>query len=145
MNIVKIFYYRHFASNWWTLIKNKNIWIPWHVNCRICVYLNEKQTKSSNTFQYKFNSFERLEKALKRLTAFKKSTVPKKLIVFKSNKRITKIKTSQKEKKKIRSIKKDEENNNDDDETYEIDEAYETDEDNKYYNKITNINESEEE
>ncbi|CAG8454715.1 133_t:CDS:2 [Diversispora eburnea] len=42
-NIVKTFHYGHFASNWWTLIKNKNIWIPWRVNCRICVNLNEKE------------------------------------------------------------------------------------------------------
>jgi hypothetical protein len=42
-NIVKTLHYGHFASNWWTFIKNKNIWIPWRVNCRICVDLNEKQ------------------------------------------------------------------------------------------------------
>ncbi|RHZ82620.1 hypothetical protein Glove_107g3 [Diversispora epigaea] len=37
-NIVKTLHYGHFASNWWTLIKNKNIWIPWCINCRICVF-----------------------------------------------------------------------------------------------------------
>ncbi|RHZ76132.1 hypothetical protein Glove_203g37 [Diversispora epigaea] len=42
-NIVKTFHYEHFASNWWAFIKKKNIWIPWRVNCCVCVDINEKQ------------------------------------------------------------------------------------------------------
>ncbi|RIB11169.1 hypothetical protein C2G38_2042901 [Gigaspora rosea] len=42
-NIVKTLHYEHFASKWWALIKNKNLWIPWHINCRIRIEINEKQ------------------------------------------------------------------------------------------------------
>lgn len=42
-NIIKTLNYGHFASNWWAFIKTKNLWIPWRVNCRICVKLNEEQ------------------------------------------------------------------------------------------------------
>ncbi|RHZ84364.1 hypothetical protein Glove_82g22 [Diversispora epigaea] len=105
------------------------------------------QIYKSPGFEYEFNSPERLEVTPKRLAASKKSAVPERPAASRSNKRITEIETSQKEKKKIRSIKKDEENDDDDDEAdegvkaYEANEAYETDEGDEYYNEIINIDE----
>jgi hypothetical protein len=42
-NIVKTLHYGHFALNWWTFIKKKNIFLPWRVNCRMRVEINETQ------------------------------------------------------------------------------------------------------
>lgn len=42
-NIVESLHYGHFALNWWTFIQKKNLFLPWHVNCRMCVEINEKQ------------------------------------------------------------------------------------------------------
>ncbi|RHZ89297.1 hypothetical protein Glove_16g135 [Diversispora epigaea] len=123
---------------------------------------NLNKIENNESFEYEFDSPERLEHqetfrgfpdevALKRLAAPKKSAVPERPAAPRSNKRITEIETSRKEKKKIRSIKKDEENNDDNDEAdegdkaYEANETYETDEGDKYYNEIINIDESEEE
>ncbi|RHZ50540.1 hypothetical protein Glove_495g54 [Diversispora epigaea] len=112
---------------------------------------NLNKIENNESFEYESNSPERLEVIPKRLAASKKSTVPERPAAPRSNKRITEIETSRKEKKKIRSIRKDEENDDDDDEAdegdkaYEANEAYETDEGDEYYNKIININESEEE
>ncbi|RHZ71632.1 hypothetical protein Glove_256g100 [Diversispora epigaea] len=81
----------------------------------------------------------------------KNLVIPERPTAPRSNKKITEIETSRKEKKKIRSIRKDEENYDDDDEAdesdkaYEANEAYETDEGDEYYNEIINIDESEEE
>ncbi|RHZ84575.1 hypothetical protein Glove_79g141 [Diversispora epigaea] len=106
---------------------------------------------TTDCFEYESDSPERLEVTPKRLAAPKKSAVSERPTAPRSNKRITEIETSRKEKKKIRSIRKDEENNNDDDEAdegdkaYEANEAYETDEGDEYYNEIINIDESEEE
>ncbi|RHZ77426.1 hypothetical protein Glove_179g3 [Diversispora epigaea] len=92
-----------------------------------------------------------VKKVLKKLAAFKKSAVPKRLAAPKSNKRIIEIETLQKEKTKIKSIRKDKKNDGNDDETdkgneaYEANEAYETDEGDEYYNEIINIDKSKEE
>ncbi|RHZ57126.1 hypothetical protein Glove_393g4 [Diversispora epigaea] len=112
---------------------------------------NLNKIENNESFEYESNSPERLEVAPKRLAAPKKSAVPERPAAPRSNKRITEIETSRKEKKKIRSIRKDEENDDNDDEAdegnkaYEANEAYETDEGDKYYNEIINIDESEEE
>jgi len=42
-NILESYHYGHFASNWWAFIRKKNLWIPWRINCRVCVNLNSKQ------------------------------------------------------------------------------------------------------
>ncbi|RHZ82377.1 hypothetical protein Glove_109g230 [Diversispora epigaea] len=79
----------------------------------------------------------------------KKPTVPERPAALKSDKRITKTKTLQKENKKIRSIRKDEESDSNDDkadegnEVYKVNEAYEANKANKsdeYQNKIIKIN-----
>ncbi|RHZ47708.1 hypothetical protein Glove_571g5 [Diversispora epigaea] len=112
---------------------------------------NLNKIENNESFEYESDSPERLEVAPKRLAAPKKSAVPERPAAPRSNKRITEIETSRKEKKKIRSIRKDEENDDDDDEAdegdkaYEANEAYETDEGDEYYNEIINIDESEEE
>ncbi|RHZ89020.1 hypothetical protein Glove_19g104 [Diversispora epigaea] len=112
---------------------------------------NLNKIENNESFEYKSDSPERLEVTLKRLAASKKSAVPERPAAPRSNKRITEIETSRKEKKKIRSIKKDEENDDDDDEAdegdkaYEANETYKTDEGDEYYNEIINIDESEEE
>ncbi|RHZ76108.1 hypothetical protein Glove_203g2 [Diversispora epigaea] len=91
----------------------------------------------------------KIKEAPKRLAALKKLTVPKRPTTLRSNKRITKIETSRKEKKKIRSIRKDEKNDDNNDETnesdkvYKVNEAYEIDEGDEYHNEIINIDESE--
>ncbi|RHZ57139.1 hypothetical protein Glove_393g51 [Diversispora epigaea] len=111
---------------------------------------SKNKIENNESFEYESDSPERLEVTPKRLVAPKKSAVPEKPTAPRSNKRITEIETSQKEKKKIRSIRKDEENNNNDDEAdegdkaYKANEAYETDEGDEYYNEIINIDESEE-
>ncbi|RHZ64086.1 hypothetical protein Glove_326g217 [Diversispora epigaea] len=117
------------------------------------VWLKKKNIPNlqSPGFEYESDSPERLEVAPKRLAAPKKAAVPERPAAPRSNKRITEIETSRKEKKKIRSIRKDDENDDDDDEAdegdkaYEANETYETDEGDKYYNEIINIDESEEE
>ncbi|RHZ78430.1 hypothetical protein Glove_165g50 [Diversispora epigaea] len=112
---------------------------------------NLNKIENNESFEYESDSPERLEVAPKRLAASKKSAVPERLAAPRSNKRITEIETSRKEKKKIRSIRKDDENDDDDDEAdegdkaYEANETYETDEGDEYYNEIINIDESEEE
>ncbi|RHZ83404.1 hypothetical protein Glove_95g81 [Diversispora epigaea] len=116
-----------------------------------CVY---NKIENNESFEYESDSLEKLEVISKRLAAPKKSAVPERPAASKSNKRITEIETSRKEKKKIRSIRKDEENDdnnneaNESDKVYEANktnEAYETDEGNEYYNEIINIDKSEEE
>src|SRR5688572_17281212 len=42
-NIVETLHYGHFALNWWTFIQKKNLFLPWRVNCRMSVKINEKQ------------------------------------------------------------------------------------------------------
>ncbi|RHZ88666.1 hypothetical protein Glove_21g122 [Diversispora epigaea] len=112
---------------------------------------NLNKIENNESFEYESDSPERLEVAPKRLAASKKSAVPERPAAPRSNKRITEIETSRKEKKKIRSIRKDDENDDDDDEAdegdkaYEANETYETDEGDEYYNEIINIDESEEE
>ncbi|RHZ69466.1 hypothetical protein Glove_283g9 [Diversispora epigaea] len=112
---------------------------------------NLNKIENNESFEYESDSPERLEVAPKRLAAPKKSAVPERPAAPRSNKRITEIETSRKEKKKIRSIRKDDENDDDDDEAdegdkaYEANETYETDEGDEYYNEIINIDESEEE
>ncbi|RHZ76102.1 hypothetical protein Glove_203g24 [Diversispora epigaea] len=112
---------------------------------------NLNKIENNENFEYESDSSERLEVAPKRLAAPKKSAVPERPAAPRSNKRITEIETSRKEKKKIRSIRKDNENDDDDDEAdegdkaYEANETYETDEGDEYYNEIINIDESEEE
>ncbi|RHZ48070.1 hypothetical protein Glove_561g6 [Diversispora epigaea] len=103
--------------------------------------IKNNKIENNESFEYKFNSPERLKEASKRLAAFKKSAVPERPAVSRSNKKITEIKTSRKEKKKIKSIRKDEENDNDNkagkgDEVYKANETYETDEGNEYHNEI---------
>ena len=39
-SIVETLHYGHFALNWWTFIQKKNLFLPWRVNCRICVEIN---------------------------------------------------------------------------------------------------------
>ncbi|RHZ75993.1 hypothetical protein Glove_208g10 [Diversispora epigaea] len=113
--------------------------------------IKNNKIENNESFEYESDSPERLEVAPKRLAAPKKSAVPEKPAAPRSNKRITEIETSRKEKKKIRSIRKDDENDDDDDEAdegdkaYEANETYETDEGDEYYNEIINIDESEEE
>ncbi|RHZ87480.1 hypothetical protein Glove_34g68 [Diversispora epigaea] len=108
---------------------------------------NLNKIENNESFEYESNSPERLEVTPKRLAASKKSAVPERPAAPRSNKRITEIETSRKEKKKIRSIRKDEENDDDNDEAdegdkaYEANEAYETDEGDEYYNEIINIDE----
>ncbi|RHZ87988.1 hypothetical protein Glove_27g2 [Diversispora epigaea] len=107
---------------------------------------NLNKIENNESFEYESDSPERLEVAPKRLAAPKKSAVPERPAAPRSNKRITEIETSRKEKKKIRSIRKDDENDDDDDEADEGDkayEAYETDEGDEYYNEIINIDETE--
>ncbi|RHZ44979.1 hypothetical protein Glove_701g6 [Diversispora epigaea] len=112
---------------------------------------NLNKIENNESFEYESDSPERLEVAPKRLAAPKKSAVPERPAAPRSNKRITEIETSRKEKKKIRSIRKDDENDDDDDEAdegdkaYEANETYETDEGDEYYNEIINIDKSEEE
>ncbi|RHZ84027.1 hypothetical protein Glove_86g254 [Diversispora epigaea] len=112
---------------------------------------NLNKIENNESFEYESDSPERLEVAPKRLAAPKKSAVPERPAAPRSNKRITEIETSRKEKKKIRSIRKDDEKDDDDDEAdesdkaYEANETYETDEGDEYYNEIINIDESEEE
>ncbi|RHZ76858.1 hypothetical protein Glove_188g29 [Diversispora epigaea] len=127
-------------KNVWPKKKNiPNLQIAWN------------KIKNNESFEYKFDSPERLEVAPKRLAAPKKSAVPERPTAPRSNKRITEIETSRKEKKKIRSIRKDDENDDDDDKAnegdkaYEANETYETDEGDEYYNEIINIDESEKE
>ncbi|RHZ87465.1 hypothetical protein Glove_34g106 [Diversispora epigaea] len=108
---------------------------------------NLNKIENNESFEYESDSPERLEVAPKRLAAPKKLAVPERPAAPRSNKRITEIETSRKEKKKIRSIRKDDENDDDDDEAdegdkaYEANETYETDEGDEYYNEIINIDE----
>ncbi|RHZ64220.1 hypothetical protein Glove_326g99 [Diversispora epigaea] len=99
---------------------------------------NLNKIENNESFEYESNSPERLEVAPKRLTAPKKSAVPERPAAPRSNKRITEIETSRKEKKKIRSIRKDDENDDNDDEADEGDKAYEANETTKL-TKVTNI------
>ncbi|RHZ82087.1 hypothetical protein Glove_114g63 [Diversispora epigaea] len=116
-------------------------WEPfYHKKIRV----NNKIENNEN-FEYESDSPERLKVVSKRLAAPKKSAVPKNHIrkfykvktcktAPRSNKRITEIETSRKEKKKIRFIKKDKENDNDNDKadednkSYKVNEDYETNE-----------------
>ncbi|RHZ75592.1 hypothetical protein Glove_212g6 [Diversispora epigaea] len=158
-------YMTRIIKNVWPKKKNiPNLQIAWVISiAEIILNLNNENIKISEeiikpnkienneSFEYESDSPERLEVAPKRLAAPKKSAVPERPAVPRSNKRITEIETSRKEKKKIRSIRKDDKNDDDDDEAdegdkaYEANETYETDEGDEYYNEIINIDESEEE
>ncbi|RHZ60923.1 hypothetical protein Glove_350g62 [Diversispora epigaea] len=81
---------------------------------------NLNKIENNESFEYKSDSPERLEEAPKRLAASKKLAVPKRPAAPKKN-------------------------DNDNDKAYEANEAYKTDEGDKYHNEIINIDESEKE
>ncbi|RHZ88401.1 hypothetical protein Glove_23g23 [Diversispora epigaea] len=140
-------------KNVWPKKKNiPNLQIAWMISiAEIILNPNNENIKISEEIIKPVLLKNLTRSSSQKASRTKKSTVPERPAVPRSNKRITEIETSRKEKKKIRSIRKDEENDDDDDEAdegdkaYEANEAYETDEGDEYYNEIINIDESKEE